>query len=42
METVINGNVPKLESAEKVTIDDYSEEYRRVSPGKSLTPFNII
>ncbi|XP_060577111.1 nidogen-2-like [Ruditapes philippinarum] len=33
METVINGNVPKLESAEKVTIDDYSEEYRRVSPG---------
>ncbi|XP_053375002.1 nidogen-1-like [Mercenaria mercenaria] len=33
METVINGNVPSLASAEKITIDDYSEEYRRASPG---------
>ncbi|XP_053380064.1 uncharacterized protein LOC123548965 [Mercenaria mercenaria] len=33
METVINGNVPSLASAEKLTIDDYSEEYKRTSPG---------
>lgn len=33
METVINGKVPDFSTAEKITIDDYTEEYSRVRPG---------
>lgn len=34
METVISGTIPDFSYAEKITIDDYTEEYKRVSPGR--------
>jgi hypothetical protein len=42
METVINGYVPKLKYGEKINIDDNSEVYRRVSPGKTLNSYQNI
>lgn len=33
METYINGTVPEITNGEKVTVDEYKEEYRRVAPG---------
>jgi G2F domain len=34
MMTTIDGNVPELDPEAKVEVDDYQEEYRRVSPGE--------
>lgn len=33
METHVNGTVPLITNGEKVTVDEYKEEYRRVAPG---------
>ena len=35
LQTQIEGTVPDLINGVKVTLDDYKEEYRRVSPGNS-------
>ena len=36
METYINGTVPVITNGEKVTVDEYKEEYRRVAPGMEI------
>lgn len=36
METFINGTIPDINPAEKITVDDYKEDYTRISPGTSL------
>lgn len=33
METYINGTVPEIDATSRITVDDYSEEYRRVGAG---------
>ena len=36
MDTYINGTVPIISNGEKVSVDEYKEEYRRVAPGKNI------
>lgn len=33
LQTQLEGSVPDLNNGVKITLDDYKEEYRRVSPG---------
>ena len=33
MDTYINGTVPEIINGEKLTVDEYKEEYQRVAPG---------
>lgn len=40
-ETQINGTVPDIVDGVKITLDDYKEEYRRVSPGRIDTLLNV-
>jgi hypothetical protein len=34
MMTTIDGSAPEIDPESKVEVDDYQEEYRRVSPGE--------
>ncbi|XP_013386084.1 nidogen-1 isoform X2 [Lingula anatina] len=34
MQTYINGTIPEIQEGQKVTIDDYNEEFRRISAGQ--------